>query len=196
MPELPAPGLYTDYVQPYTRTLLGTGLRRSEGLTLREADLNFELGVIHVRGNVAKNRQSRDVPMTADVKRCLSIWVGQRPHMKPEDPVFTRNGKRVRRVTKLWRNLMTRSQITNFRTHDTRHDYASRLAMADVSLQTIAALLGHEDLSMVQRYAHLSPSHLRAAVQRLEEPTAATGAATLTEDSVVNAVEAALAIAT
>lgn len=195
LPELPALGLYTDYVQPYTRTLFGTGLRRSEGLTLRKIDLNFELGVIHVRGSVAKNRQSRDVPMTEDAKRCLSIWVGQHPDVKPEDLIFTRNGKRIRRVTKAWRNLMVRAQITNFRTHDTRHDYASRLAMADVSLRTIAELLGHEDLSMVQRYAHLSPSHLRAAVQRLEEPTAATGAATSPEDSVAKAVEAALAIA-
>lgn len=57
LPELPAPGFFTDYVQPYTRTLLGTGLRRSEGLTLRKVDLNFELGVIHLRGSVAKNRQ-------------------------------------------------------------------------------------------------------------------------------------------
>lgn len=116
--------------------------------------------------------------------------------MKPEDLVFTRNEKRIRRVTKAWVNLMTRAQIINFRTHDSRHDYASRLAMADVSLRTIAELLGHEDLSMVQRYAHLSPSHLRAAVQRLEEPTAETGAATFTEDSVAKAVEAALVMAT
>jgi integrase len=194
-PELPGPGFYTDYVLPYTRTLLGTGLRRNEGLTLRKVDINFDLGAIHVRGDVAKNRQSRDVPMTKDVKRCLSIWVAQHPHMRPEDLVFTRNGRRIRRVGKFWKNLMVRAQITNFRTHDTRHDYASRLAMADVFPQTIAELLGHEDLSMVQRYAHLSPSHLRAAVQRLDDPTPATGAATLTENSIANTVEAALAAA-
>lgn len=35
-------------------------------------------------------------------------------------------------------------------------NYASRLAMADVSLQTVAEFLRHEDLAMVQRYAHLS----------------------------------------
>jgi integrase len=195
LPELPGPEFYTDYVRPYTRTLLGTGLRRNEGLTLRKVDLNFDSGVVHVRGDVAKNRQSRDVPMTKDVKRCLSIWVAQHPHMKPEDLIFTRNGRRIRRVGKYWKNLMVRAQITNFRTHDTRHDYASRLAMADVSLRTIAELLGHEDLSMVQRYAHLSPGHLRAAVRRLDDPTPVSGAETLTGVSVATTVESALAIA-
>jgi integrase len=57
--------------------------------------------------------------------------------------------------------------IENFRLHDTRHTFASRLAMAGVDLLTIKELGGWKTLSMVQRYAHLSPSHRRQAIERL-----------------------------
>ena len=48
-----------------------------------------------------------------------------------------------------------------------RHTFASRLAMAGVDLRTIQELGGWKTLSMVQRYAHLSPSHKAEAVERI-----------------------------
>lgn len=57
--------------------------------------------------------------------------------------------------------------IVNFRWHDLRYSFASRLAMAGVDLYTIKELLGHKTLEMVTRYAHLSPGHQRQAVERL-----------------------------
>jgi integrase-like protein len=56
--------------------------------------------------------------------------------------------------------------------------FASRLAMAGVSLRTLAELLGHKTLAMVMRYAHLAPAHLRDAVERI-----ATGTPTDTSKS-------------
>ena len=49
--------------------------------------------------------------------------------------------------------------------HTFRHTFASRLAMNGQSESTIAALLRHSGTNMVQRYAHLSPTHLREAVE-------------------------------
>ncbi len=57
--------------------------------------------------------------------------------------------------------------IPNFRWHDIRHTFASRLAMAGVSLRTLAELLGHMTLAMVMRYAHLAPAHLQDAVEKV-----------------------------
>jgi site-specific recombinase XerD len=57
--------------------------------------------------------------------------------------------------------------IEDFRWHDIRHTFASRLVMAGVDLRTVADLLGHKTLQMVMRYAHLSQSHGMAAVERL-----------------------------
>ena len=170
---LPSYGAFTDYLQPLTRTLLGSGLRRKEALSLRRKDLDFELELINVPGEIAKNRQSRSVPMQPDNKECLIIWLAQSPNDSPDDLVFpSRRGVRIKRICAAWKKLMRMAQITNFRVHDTRHDYASRLAMAEVSLKTIAELLGHEDLTQVQRYAHLSKKHLRDSALRLKpDPT-------------------------
>lgn len=55
--------------------------------------------------------------------------------------------------------------------------------MRGATLKDVQEILGHSDLKMTQRYAHLSPAHLRAAVERLEgltptvNPPAVEGAA-------------------
>lgn len=59
------------------------------------------------------------------------------------------------------------AKIDGFRFHDLRHTFASRLAMEGVDLLTIKERGGWKSLAMVQRYAHLSPSHRRSAIERL-----------------------------
>ena len=51
--------------------------------------------------------------------------------------------------------------------HALRHTFASRLVAAGVDLRTVQELGGWKTLSMVQRYAHLSPGHLVAAVEKI-----------------------------
>jgi len=51
--------------------------------------------------------------------------------------------------------------------HALRHTFASRLVAAGVDLRTVQELGGWRTLSMVQRYAHLSPGHLAAAVEKI-----------------------------
>jgi hypothetical protein len=47
--------------------------------------------------------------------------------------------------------------------------FASRLVMAGVDLPTVKELLGHRDITMTLRYAHLSTDHKQAAVKKLEK---------------------------
>lgn len=75
---------------------------------------------------------------------------------------------------------ITDAQIEDFRFHDLRHTFASRLAMEGVDLLTIKELGGWKSLTMVQRYADLSASHRVQAIERLatrksETQTAASG---------------------
>ena len=63
------------------------------------------------------------------------------------------------------------AQIDDFRFHDLRHTFASRLAMEAVDLLAIKDLGGWKSLAMVQPYAHLSPAHRREAIERLVSRT-------------------------
>jgi len=67
--------------------------------------------------------------------------------------------------------------IKNFRWHDLRHTFASRLRMKGAPLEDIADLLGHKSLTMTRRYAHLGPNKLHAVVSLLKpsDPTSDTG---------------------
>ena len=55
--------------------------------------------------------------------------------------------------------------ISGVHIHDLRHTYASVLAGAGLSLQTIGALLGHSQAATTHRYAHLADDHLRRATE-------------------------------
>ena len=61
------------------------------------------------------------------------------------------------------------SQVIRF--HDLRHTFASHLVMKGVDLRTVAKLMGHKDIKMTMRYAHLAPEHLQAAVDALTVAT-------------------------
>jgi site-specific recombinase XerD len=57
--------------------------------------------------------------------------------------------------------------LTGYTWHCNRHTFASALVMSRADLLSVQKLGGWRTLSMVQRYAHLAPDHLRAAVDRL-----------------------------
>lgn len=57
----------------------------------------------------------------------------------------------------------------DFRFHDLRHSTASYLAMNGASQLEIAEVLGHRTLQMVRRYAHLSESHVKGLIEKLDD---------------------------
>lgn len=68
-------------------------------------------------------------------------------------------------------NIVDRAKIEDFRFHDLRHTFATRLAQAGVDLYKIAKLLGHKDIKMTQRYSHHYPESLRDGVEVLDKVT-------------------------
>jgi len=58
--------------------------------------------------------------------------------------------------------------------HILRHTFCSHLAMRGAPARAIQELAGHADLSMTQRYMHLSPAALDSAIRLLEQPAGPT----------------------
>ena len=84
----------------------------------------------------------------------------------PRDARYS--GQPVLDVKNAFHTALEDAGIEDFTWHDFRHDYASRLVMAGVSLRAVAELLGHKGLRMVMRYAHLSPGYLSDEIHKLD----------------------------
>lgn len=93
----------------------------------------------------------------------LNDWKTQN-YSEESGLVFTSNGKPIDTYQYQWEQLLKDANIHNFRFHDLRHHFASKLVMAAVDLNTVRELLGHADLKMTLRYAHLAPEHKASAV--------------------------------
>jgi integrase len=82
-----------------------------------------------------------------------------------------RHGRPYRSYRTAFESAVRKAGIEDFTFHDLRHTFASRLVMAGVDLPTVKELLGHKDITMTLRYAHLSSDHKQAAVRKLEQFT-------------------------
>jgi integrase len=157
--------------------LLQTGFRRGVFLGLRWRDVDFKAGVLTIPKS--KNGETRHVPMTSTVRAILSHLPRR---LDTTALVFPNSeGHRdLRWAKKIVPAALRDAEIEGFRFHDLRHTFASRLAMEGLDLLTIKELGGWKSLSMVQRYAHLSPGHRRTAIERLVGRQISAEAATAT----------------
>jgi integrase len=150
---------YTDHVMPMTLLALNTGLRRGELTQLRWADIDLKAKRLTVRAGYAKSGKARHVPLNREAVAILKTY---RKQYTGDGPLFG-----VVAVTKSWANLMAAAKIADFRFHDLRHTFASKLVDVGVDLNTVRELLGHSDIKMTLKYAHLTPGHKAAAVELL-----------------------------
>ena len=73
----------------------------------------------------------------------------------------------------LWHRVRVRAGIEDVRLHDLRHNFASHAVMHGVPLPTVATLLGHRQISMTLRYAHIADREVEAAAERIGNAIAA-----------------------
>ncbi|OGT42067.1 MAG: recombinase [Gammaproteobacteria bacterium RIFCSPHIGHO2_12_FULL_40_19] len=156
---------YADHLRPMILLSINTGLRRGELFSLRWENVNFERATITIEGKYAKSGKTRHVPLNSEAKHILKAW--QKQSGDTELVFDCGSGKPFDNVKTAWANLLKTAKIKHFRWHDMRHHFASKLVMACVDLNTVRELLGHSDMSMTLRYAHLAPEHKALAVEKL-----------------------------
>lgn len=139
---------------------LHTGMRRGEILNLLWKHVDLKRRIITVVKS--KNGEKRTIPMSNTLYQILT-------NIQIRDisgRVFPLSGWSVRQA---FDKAIEKSGIKNFRLHDCRHTFATRLVQNGVDLYKVKELLGHKTLAMTMRYAHHYPESLRSSVELLDK---------------------------
>lgn len=169
-PDVSAPKGLRD--RALIEVLYATGLRVSELVGLRAADLNLESGYLTCTGKGSKQRL---VPLGEEAAVWVKRYVAQgRPALarKKSSPwlfVNARGGGRLTRVG-FWKILKAYGRsagITrDLSPHVLRHSFATHLLARGADLRAIQLMLGHADLSTTQIYTHVLEERLRAVYEK------------------------------
>ncbi|HXM12623.1 MAG TPA: site-specific integrase [Terriglobales bacterium] len=151
------------------RLMLNQGPRPDEVTSLAKADVDLEHRRMYIRRG--KSRASRrKLDLTAESCRILAErMAGKSPWIFPS----SRNpGQHVARVNNAHDRLCAKAQADgvalDFVLYDLRHTFATRMAQEGIDLATLARILGHNSIRIVERYVHPTDEHRKSAMLRYE----------------------------
>jgi integrase len=152
-----------------------TGQRKSECFTLHWSEVNWETRQIKRKG---KGERTIIVPITDAIREILWPLRGHHP-----DRVFTyvaqqTRGDKVRGerypITKSglndrWHRTRAAAGLTDFRFHDFRHDFATKVLRETGNLKLVQRALNHADIKTTARYAHVLDEDVAVALDRVQK---------------------------
>jgi len=153
------------------RTLLelmyAAGLRVSETVLLKQADVDVHAGLVICHG---KGNKERRVPIGKSAIHWLRQYsLIRASYGKPISPyLFTNRGKPMTRqfVWAMIKSYAVKSGIKHISPHTLRHSFATHLLQRGADSRSVQALLGHSDISTTQIYTHITDRHLRSAYDK------------------------------
>jgi len=159
---------------------LHTGLRLSEMYGLEWQDVDVARRLLLIRRG--KNREARYARLNSVALKALDEL---RKRCDGTGRVIRNLAGEPLAGPRYWfEKAMRMAGIADFHSHDLRHTFASRLAMAGVGLRAIQDAIGHKSIAMTVRYSHLAPDFLLDVVEKLvpkaDEKEADTGGSTAT----------------
>lgn len=158
--------------QMILKLFYATGVRISEAIGLRIADVRFHEGVIRVLG---KRQKVRVLPLGDQTAKALTYYLQERSRreqrtLAPEDFVLVRpDGLPYSRpqMARLIRRYMRQvADPGKAHPHTLRHSFATHLLDAGADILSVKELLGHASLSTTQIYTHVSAERLKAVYKQ------------------------------
>jgi integrase len=162
----------TDY-EPFFEFVRASGMRQKECITLRWSEVNFATRQI-VR--LGKGGRRVVFPVTESIREILFPLQGQHPEY-----VFTYvavyGNKRLGRVRgerypltitgakSAWQRMRAKAGVKDFRFHDYRHDFGTKLLRETGNLKLVQKALNHRDIKSTLRYAHVLDADVASAVE-------------------------------
>jgi integrase len=138
------------FLKPLCEFAIETAMRRGELMLLLWANINFEKSVAFLP--LTKNGDSRYVPLSTKAIKILKLLPRD-----IEGRVFPLNKQTV---SILFLRATRRAGIENFHFHDLRHMALTRLSSKFTNILELAAISGHRELKMLQRYVHIKAEDL------------------------------------
>ena len=156
-----------DYTKDIVVTVLNTGMRRQEVLGLKWEQIKDDFMYL----SKTKTNESRQIPVNDDLAELFKD-IRQRVHLRSEYVFCDKKGKPFRDIKTSFKASLRRAGIEGFRFHDLRHSFSSHFIMRGGSLKELQEILGHKNITMTMRYAHLSQETKKKAVNLLNGLTA------------------------
>jgi len=142
------------------------GASKQEILDLKWTDIDFEF---EERGRIRfyrnKNHRERTEYLMPRTKQALlewrkhQDWIRRRKRIEDKGPgfVFSKvDGRRLDGFNRSWRKIRTIAGFPKLHFHDLRHTFCSNLILSGGDLKDAKEMIGHRDLKMTDRYAHLT----------------------------------------
>lgn len=155
------------YLYGIVLTALHTGMRKGEILDLKWQNVDLKNGIILIEKT--KTGYRREIPISDTLKAYLKqLFVKRRLNT---DYVFVNpeTGKRFIDLKRSFNSACKKAGLHEVTLHTLRHTFASQLVMAGVDIKTVSELLGHQKITTTMIYAHLSSTHKRNAISKLDE---------------------------
>jgi integrase len=145
------------------------GLRRGELFHLQWQDIDWKAGELHVvsrQDHPTKNNESRRIPMNVALQEAL------RRHPRRIDSRYVFCNAQGQPYDDIRKSLARASEKAGIQggvgLHQLRHAFCSHALMSGCDPRTVQKWMGHKSLSTTLKYAHVSPDHEKAAIQRLQ----------------------------
>lgn len=141
---------------------LNTGLRRGEQFFLEWKNIDIERGNVTVIRGKTGRRHLQVNKAACEVLRKIHGVTGKGKYVSPD----ARDG--MKRDSRTWfETAVKNAGVEDFRWHDLRHTFASLQLMGGASILDVSKMLGHANIEMTMKYAHLAQSHMREAVEKM-----------------------------